>query len=317
MSGRGKGGRGLGGCYFSYAQPGDVISINNHPIGVPLSPYKGKTRGVHTIEKALEPDHSTPRKKLLWSSSVATAQSTPLPDVTRLFHGDVIDFGGYRGVGTYLLYKTKVRHGDSIFDDFILIKALEEYGYGLPFEFMDAPLEYYGRASSSINKKWIDPDHIIPPLPEKHDLERKFREYEDGEAPDAETDWEPSDPKSVRSNKVLAVKEEHGGIDLVSCEDLDIMLREDYVDFLERFKIRKEAFERSTKLILRILFRDVFPHDVIDLVSAFVVQGVFINGSTAKMKLLPSLNEDEIEEEEEESDEAEELEPSRKISRQL
>ena len=53
-------------------------------------------------------------------------------------HGDIIDFEGYRGVGSYV-----VEPVDEECSDYYCWKTIEEFGYGVPPPFSDAPENYY------------------------------------------------------------------------------------------------------------------------------------------------------------------------------
>jgi hypothetical protein len=64
--------------------------------------------------------------------------------LSELRHGDVVDFGDYRGCGAFVAEPV-----DNVCSDFYLWKTIEEMGYGLPPCFGDSPPDYYAHTSLS------------------------------------------------------------------------------------------------------------------------------------------------------------------------
>ena len=56
--------------------------------------------------------------------------------ISELQHGDIVSFHPYRGCGAFVCYGPP--------EDLALIKSGSEFGYCVPFEFWDAPPDYYG-----------------------------------------------------------------------------------------------------------------------------------------------------------------------------
>ena len=74
----------------------------------------------------------------------------------KLRHGDIIDFGSYRGCGYYIVEPVDVNKSD-----FYIWKSMEEMGYGLPPNFSDAPDGYYSKSELFYIFKHIDFVHPV------------------------------------------------------------------------------------------------------------------------------------------------------------
>jgi hypothetical protein len=90
-----------------------------------------------------------------WKVLLEKWKSKELEDVTDLlYHGDIVFTMEYRMCGVYVVYKPFPE------DEIILIPTLLEYGYALPFEFSDAPVNYY--EDSGLMSQYVASDCMWP-----------------------------------------------------------------------------------------------------------------------------------------------------------
>ena len=165
------------------------------------------------------------------------------PEIYALEYGDILLTNDYRGTGRYFVGKNRK-----------LIPSIGEYGYYIPAEFSDAPIDYYSMIdpiSIFIDYSKIDSLHEST----KEYFKNYFKEYE--KIPKY-FDWNPFE-------KTIYDEYEDSGHD-------DNSIQND----LEQFHLTNDKFLRNEKKKVKVIIFGTLshlglPHEILIEISEFVI----------------------------------------------
>jgi hypothetical protein len=184
-------------------------------------------------------------------------------------HGDAVFFDDYRMVITYIVYWPNPEQ-----DDPLLIRTYEEYGYGIPVDFSDAPLEYFADIESIVNR-YVHPAILW----EGTEIHKKVTEEIEARKKDpiyvGQTEYDYGEQKSVNLD---VFPQEYLAIFCFECGDSSFGWIHGGIDgapqalngSLKRYDARREQIRKIIQAIAQV-FRPVLPQEIINTVVHYVI----------------------------------------------
>ena len=188
-----------------------------------------------------------------------------------LQHGDVIDFGDYRGCGCFV-----VEPVDNLCSDWYLYKSCEEMGYATPLCFSDSPHGYYSETPLAYDFRY--PGFA----PESHFLWDEVKARQADPNYESTTDWySPINPKRFPDDYVFFEDYINGG-DGGSWLLLKDYYTQEYAghhNFVQkRLRFRRDLQLRVARCVLGILLPKVgLMKDLAHLIATYVCAPPHVN----------------------------------------
>jgi hypothetical protein len=209
-------------------------------VGIPRNLYKRKDGtkreyiGEFFDSECLDEVYNNEEDAIKWSDILQHEEcNSEQLTALQLHHGDILAFDDYKMSNNYVVYQIHPK------DEILLIPTLGEYGYSIPYEFSDAPLNYFldGGADMLIDTRSLWGHSQVARLIEKHKLKTGYYYY---------------------NNNINKLSKG-------SCMD-----KESATSALKRFQDRKKRVRSHTLLIIQIVLIQL-PATAAQLVAEYIV----------------------------------------------